>query len=153
MTLATVFRDARDSVASMAASLGYFDAVTQHEPKNAPGKGLSLAVFVNRFRPVQTSGLNSTSVLFELVAQLRCSAMRDPQDDIDLDLIEAADALCAAISGDFDLGAGIRTVDLLGQYGDGMDGRFGYIDHSGHKYRVTDIVIPCIVNDAWTQAR
>lgn len=153
MTLASVFRDARDSVSSLAQSLGVFDAVTQHEPKNAPGKGLSLSIFADQFQPTQTSGLAATSVRFDLIAQLRCSMLREPQDDIDFDLTEAADALCAAISANFDLDAGLRAVDLLGQHGVMLGGRFGYIDHGGHKYRAVDVIIPCIVNDAWTQGR
>lgn len=152
MSLTIVFRDARDRIASLAQSLGYFDQVMLHEPKNAPGKGLSLAVFGGEFTPVQTSGLNSTSVRFVLNAQLRCSMTREPQDDIDLDLIEAADALCAEISGDFDLGAGVRSVDLLGQHGAGMGGAYGYIDQDGHKYRVLELQVPLLINDVFVQS-
>jgi hypothetical protein len=151
MTLMTAFRDARDRVSSLALSLGYFDAVAQHEPKNAPGKGLSLFVFAEQFQPVQSSALDATSVRLNLIAQLRCSALREPQDDIDLDLIEAADALCAEISADFDLGTSVRNVDLLGQHGETLGGRFGYVDHDNRKFRIVDIMIPCIINDVWTQ--
>ncbi len=152
MSLKIAFRDARDRVASMAAGLGFFDHVAMHEPKNAPGKGLTLAVFAGDFDPVQSSDLTSTSLRFMLIAQLRCSMTREPQDDIDLDLIEAADALCAEISGDFDLGVSIRSVDLLGMAGAGMGGKPGYVTHDGHLYRVIDILIPCLVNDTWSQA-
>ena len=153
MSLTIAFRDARDRVTSLALSSGYFDTVAQHEPKNAPGKGLSLFVWLTRFVPIQTSGLNSTSVRIDINAQLRCSMTREPQDDIDLDLIEAADALCAEINGDLDLGASIRSVDVFGQHGASLDGVSGYIDQDGHKFRVLDITVPCLVNDAWTQVR
>lgn len=153
MSLTIAFRDARDQIASLGARSGYFDQVAQHEPKNAPGKGLTLFIFLDRFDPIQSSGLASTSVRVVINAQLRCSMTREPQDDIDLDLTEAADALCAEISGDFDLGASVRSVDLLGMHGDPLGGRFGYIDQDGHKYRVLDIMIPCLVNDVWTQGQ
>ncbi len=153
MSLMTAFRDARDAIASMALSLGFFDAVAQHEPKSAPGKGLSLFIFANDVTPVPSSGLSSTSVRMTVNVQLRCSMTREPQDDIDLDLIEACDALCAEISGDFDLGASVRTVDLLGQHGTALGGRFGYITHDGHMFRVLDITVPCLINDAWSQGQ
>ena len=151
MSLTIAFREARDAIASYAAASGYFDAVILHEPKSAPGKGLSLSVFLADFTPVQSSGLNATSVRMVINAQLRCSMTREPQDDIDLDLIEAADALCTAISGDLDLGASIRSVDLLSQHGAGMGGVSGYITHDNHMYRVIDVLVPCLVNDAWSQ--
>lgn len=151
MSLTIAFRDARDSVASMALSLGFFDRVTLHEPKNAPGKGLTLAIFMGQFGAVQSSGLAATSVRFNLVAQLRCSMTREPQDDIDLDLLEAADALCAEINGDFDLGESVRAVDVFGMHGTVMGGEPGYVNHDGHMYRIIDVTVPCIVNDAWTQ--
>jgi hypothetical protein len=151
MTLTIAFRDARDAVCSYAAASGYFDQVAAHEPKNAPGKGLGLFVFGSSFEPIPSSGLRSTSVRFVLNAQLRCSMTRQPEDDIDLDLLEAADWLCAGISGDFDLGAGIRAVDLLGQHGPGLGAVFGYISQDSHLYRVLDVAVPCLVNDVFTQ--
>lgn len=155
MSLTVAFRDARNAIASYAAASGYFDAVILHEPKNAPGKGLSLSVWLDTdaFTPIPSSGLNATSMRLGIIAQLRCSMTREPQDDIDLDLLEAADDLCTAITGDLDLGASIRSVDALSQHGPGMDGRSGYVDHDGHKYRVIDIRIPCLVNDAFPQAQ
>lgn len=151
MTLTVAFRDARDRVASMAAGLGYFDAVTLHEPRNAPGKGLSLSIFMGPFATIQSSGLNATSVRFVLIAQLRCSMTREPQDDIDLDLVEAADALCAELNGDFDLGTSVRSVDVFGMHGVALGGEPGYVSHDGHMYRMIDVTVPCLVNDAWTQ--
>jgi hypothetical protein len=151
VTLTIAFRDARDAIASYAAQSGYFDRVMLHEPKSAPGKGLTLAIFAADFSPIQSSGLSSTSVRMTINAQLRCSMTREPQDDIDLDLIEAADALCAEISGDFDLGASVRSVDLLGQHGATLGGIPGYITHDGHMYRVIDVMIPCLISDVWEQ--
>lgn len=151
MSLTIVFRDARDRLASLGLQLGYFDAVRTHEPKNAPGKGLGLFIFCDGYFPVGTSGLNSTSVRMVINAQIRVSMTREPEDDIDLDMLEAADALCAEVSGDFDLGAGVRAVDLLGQHGPGLGGQFGYLRQGDTLYRVIDISIPCIINDVWTQ--
>jgi len=153
MSLTTAFRDARDRLTSLALSTGYFEATAQHEPKNAPGRGLTLFVWLARVTPIQSSGLNSTSVRMDINVQLRCSMTREPQDDIDVDLLEAGDAMCAAINGDLRLGGSIRSVDVFGQHGVGMDALTGYIDQDGHKFRVLDITVPCLVNDAWTQAQ
>ena len=56
-----------NAVLSHAAASGYFDRVAGHEPKNAPGNGLSAAVWVDRIGPVPAgSGLAATSALVVL---------------------------------------------------------------------------------------
>lgn len=151
MTLASTFRSARDVIASHGAASGFFDVVMMHEPKSAPGKGLSLSIFLAPIEPIQSSGLSATSVLMTINAQLRCSMTREPQDDIDPDLLDAADVLMGAITNDFRLGGAVRSVDLLRQHSTGLAGVPGYITHDGHMYRVIDVMIPCLVNDVWAQ--
>lgn len=157
--MAVDYRAIRDALADAAHATGYFDQVVTHEPKSAPGKGLFCAIIAGGIAPTLSSGLSSTSAVLRMTAQVRCSMLREPQDDIDLDILEALDTLAAALSGDFDLDVpGVRGIDLLGSMGSpsagtgaGLAAEFGYIDQDNHMYRVGELNIPIIINDVWGQ--
>jgi len=142
-----------DGVISHTAASGWFDRVQGHEVVNAPGHGLTAAVWVQRIKPIPlASGLAVTSALLVLMQRLYQNALSEPRDAIDPNLIMAADALFAAYSNDFDLSGTIRNVDLLGQHGTALDGEAGYLDVSGKMFRIFDITIPLVVNDLWSQS-
>lgn len=142
-----------NGVISHSMASGWFDRVQGHEVVNAPGYGLTAAVWVQRMGPIpQASGLASTTGRVVLQERLYQNALSEPRDAIDPNLILAADALFTAYSGDFDLGGTIRNVDLLGANGIPLDGEAGYLDISGKMFRIFDITIPLIVSDLWTQA-
>jgi len=141
------------AVISHAKASGRFERTLTHEPKSAPGNGLSIAVWVQNLRPVAgASGLASTTVRLELSVRAYTNMLADPQDDIDTRLLDAVDALMAAYSGDFDLGGLIRNVDLLGEHGDPLSADAGYLEQDKKLYRVMVITLPLIINDLWGQA-
>jgi hypothetical protein len=143
-----------NSVVSYASSSGYFDNVQSHEPKSMPGTGLMFAVFLDddAVTPIgEASGLASTTVRIELTGRIYKPFLSAVEDLIDPNLAEATDALMTALSGDFDLGSNARNVDLLGAHGTPLQARAGYQTIDRTVYRVIDITIPVIVNDAWTQ--
>ncbi len=141
------------AVESHAAASGYFDRVNRHEPANAPGLGLTAAIWVDRIAPVPAgSGLASTTVRLALMVRIYTSAIQEPQDAIDPMVLAATAALMSAYSGDFELGANVRNVDLLGQAGEPMSGQAGYLNHDGQLQRVMTITLPVLVNDAFTQS-
>jgi hypothetical protein len=142
-----------NGVISHTAASGWFDRVQGHEVVNAPGHGLTAAVWIQRMGPLgMASGLSVTSGRLVLMQRLYQNALSEPRDAIDPNLILAADALFTAYSGDFDLGGTIRNVDLLGAHGIALEGEAGYLDVSGKMFRIFDITIPLIINDLWTQA-
>lgn len=141
-----------DAVTSHASASGYFDAVQNHEPKSAPGTGLTYAVFVSALASIRSSGLDATSARLELTGRIYKPFLSEPEDLIDPTLVEATDALMTAYSGDFELGGLARHIDLLGQHGEGLGGRAGYQKIDSAMFRVFDIVIPVIVNDVWSQS-
>jgi hypothetical protein len=138
------------AVISHASSAGRFERVMTHEPKSAPGNGLSLAVWAQSLRPI-TSGLDSTSVRLELSVRMYTNMLREPQDTIDTVLLDAADVLMAAYTGDFTLDGLVREVDLLGEHGDPLSADAGYLEQDNKLYRVIVITLPLIVNDLWEQ--
>lgn len=141
-----------DAVVSHAASLGIFETVNLHEPVNAPGNGLTCAVWADRIGPVpQASGLNITTAYVVMNIRIYTSAMQQPYDGIDPLVMEAVDSLITAYSGDFDLGGKVRNVDLLGMYGAELSAQAGYIKQDTNLYRVMTITLPMVINDSWSQ--
>ena len=145
--------DIRDAALGHAQASGWFDRVIGHEPKNAPGDGLTLALWVDGFQPIPArSGLTATSARIGLSARLYMPMLHEPQDEIDPTLLSAADQLIADYSGDFTLGGLVAQVDLLGAHGEPLGGRAGYLEHDGKVFRVFALAVPLIVNDLWEQA-
>lgn len=143
----------RDAILSHAMASGQFDRVQGHEPKSAPGNGVSAFLWANRLRPyARTSGLAATDAVVIYSLRLQMPMLTEPEDDIDPTLMDAADALMAAYSADFDLGSSARNIDLLGQSGTALETEYGYLEHDRKMFRVAVITIPVIVNDAWSQA-
>lgn len=141
-----------DAVVSHAGASGYFTAVNGHEPANAPGAGLTCAVWADQVTPVRTSGLASTSVRLIFNVRIYASAESEPRDAIDPALLAAVDNLCASYVGDLELGGEVRQVDVRGQHGQPLDVRAGYLQQDGQLFRVMTIALPVIVNDLWTEA-
>lgn len=139
-------------VESHALASGYLERVNTHEPKNAPGTGLTAAVWVDRIGPVPAgSGLTATTGVLALMVRIYADMLQEPQDAIDPNVIAAVDHLLGAYSGDFELGGKVRNVDLLGQAGTPMSAQAGYINIDHKLYRVMTITLPIIVNDLWSQ--
>lgn len=147
--------DMVDRLASHAKALGIFDRVLKHEPKNKPGRGLTCSFWLNRIEPARSrSGLRSTSVRVEMIGRIYVSMLQEPQDKLDTDMMNAADKLFTAYSGDFDLGSAERFIDLLGiTQRDPLKCESGYINIDNMVYRVFTFVIPVVVNDAWEQVQ
>jgi hypothetical protein len=151
--VAIALRDISDAVLSHALASGYVSRAYAHEPKSAPGEGVTAAVWVQSLQPVpQHSGLAVTSVRVELSVRLLVPMLSEPQDGIDPALISAADALMRAYTGDFELGGEVAFVDLLGAYGPPLQGEAGYYSQDGQLYRGFVITLPFILNDLWSQS-
>lgn len=142
-----------DGVVSHAMSTGLFERVNLHEPKNAPGNGLSCSVWLDEVSPAQNqSGLSMTTALVVLNVRIYSSMVAEPQDSIDPGLLSATDVLLTAYSGDFELGGNVKCIDLLGSAGTTLKARAGYLEQDRKMFRVMEIVLPVIVNDAWAQS-
>jgi hypothetical protein len=148
-------QDLFDKIQSFALSSARFDAVNTHEPKNSPGNGVSMSLWVQDIRPVRTSGLNSTSALLVLMGRIYTSMTAEPYDLIDPNVLSATVYFIGALSGEFELGGedGVRMIDLLGANGEQLAGRAGYVEIDRKMYRVMTITIPIIINDMWSQER
>lgn len=141
-----------NALVSHAASTGLFERVNAHEPKNAPGNGLSAAVWVDSIGPTPSaSGLAATTGRVALQVRLFTNMIQEPMDAIDPNMVKAVDTLMGLYSGDFELGGSVRNVDLLGQTGTPLSALAGYINQDGKLFRVMTILVPLIINDLWNQ--
>ena len=140
-------------VESIALKTGVFRRVNTHEPKSAPGTGLTLAIWADSILPIPAaSGLSSTSGYVVLNARAYGNMLAKPEDDQDPRLMTAATTLIGAYSADFTLGGLVRNIDLLGEYGFRLGAQAGYVTIGGSVYRIMTTTVPCIVNDMWTQS-
>lgn len=149
----SIFEDLFSAVQSHAMAVGWYDRVNGHEPKNAPGNGLTAGTWLDDIGPVPAGcGLSTTTgrVLFKVRTYTPMLA-EDP-DCIDPNVMRAVSALIGAYTGDFTLGGLARNIDLLGQAGDPMRGKAGYLTQDGKPFRIFDLNVPIIVNDLWEQA-
>jgi len=138
---------------SHGQSLGLFERVKGHEPKNAPGNGLSLAIWTKEIEPaVGSSGLNSTTGLITFSAMALYPAFVEPQEEMEQALLSAVDELIRAYSGDFTLGGMVRNVDLLNEHGAPLGALFGYTLIDNTWYRQGTVTVPVVINDLWTEA-
>jgi hypothetical protein len=140
------------AVESHAASIDGIERVVTNEPKNAPGDGISCAIWVSDIEPLGVaSGLDKVSVLLSLTVRLMKPLLSQPYGQIDPDLLATADRLMRAYAGDFTLGGEVRNVDLLGMYGSKMAAHTAYMTLAKGSYRIVDITLPLVINDLWDE--
>ena len=147
--------EVQSKLLSHAKSLGIFDRVLGHEPKNKPGRGLTCALWVDRIEPARSrSGLTHTDVRVVCNVRVYTNMLQNPQDMIDPQVVNAADTLMEAYTGDFQLGDENRFIDLLGiTQGHPLFCQSGYINIDNMVFRVLTITVPVIVSNAWAQVR
>lgn len=141
------------NVVSNAMQLGVFRRVNSHEPKAAPGSGLTYVVWVDQITPIgRASGLDATSGYVVLNGRIYGNAFLKPEDDLDPRILTAATTLIGQYSSGFTFGETVRNIDLLGEYGQRLGAQAGYVTIGQTVYRVMTLTIPLVVNDMWTQA-
>ena len=142
-----------DELVSAAQRTGLFDSVAGHEPKSAPGTGLHCGLWISDMRPA-ASGLAALSVAVEFQYRIYLGMLTEPQDAIDPAVTRAAAALFGALCGNFlldDTSGAVRSVDVLGSDSEGMRAKSGYLSQDSKLFRVMDIFVPIVINDAFTE--
>lgn len=131
--------------------VGVLKQVHAHEPKNAPGASTA-SVFLREVRAVQAgSGLNKTNALVVWNVRLYQNMLKDPQDSIDVQLLNTMDLLLTSFNADFTLEGTVKAVDILGISGVGLGAEAGYVEIDRKMFRVIDITLPVLINNVWTQ--
>lgn len=136
-----------DAVQSDIMALGLFERVNTHEPKNAPGHGLTCSVWVQNVAtyPLR-SGLDITSARVTFNVRIYSNMLQEPQDAIDPEVLHAVDVILNAFNGDFTLGGQPGHIDLMN-----ITAAAGYAPVDKTMYRVITINLPVNVDDVWNQ--
>lgn len=143
----------QDKLVSHALASGHFETVNETKiDEPTASTGITCGIWVDDITPLRSSGLAATSVRVTYKVRLFAATEAAPESYLDPAMVAATDALITAYSGDFDLGAAVRAVDLLGADGVALSANAHYMNLSGVIYRVMDITIPVLVNDAWAQS-
>lgn len=153
--LTPVIRAAQGMIESTALRLGRFDKVQTHEPKSAPGSGVTCAVWLQNLRPVaQASGLNVTSMLVTFQYRIYTGMLTEPQDAIDVNVAVVAAEMLAEFNSGFvipGIGPDRAELDLLARHGVPLETRAGYLNQDGKLLRVLDTTVPIIAYDVFDQ--
>jgi hypothetical protein len=141
-----------DEVINNVLQSGYFDIVNEHEPKRAPGYGLTASVWIKHISATKIgSGINYTNALVIFNLEVNTNMFEEPQNLIDRKMTKAISNLMRQYHDDFDFNGVIRNIDLLGESGSQLSCDMGYVTIDKKIFRAGVITIPCIVNNVWPQ--
>jgi hypothetical protein len=138
---------------SHAKSLALFPHASDHEPLSAPvtGSSISFALIEGQLGPAP-SGLSATSMKWEWLVRLYSRWSEKPASDIDPALTAAAVTLLGSYAADLDLTAFgapaglVREIDVLGPVSEPK-----WLTQDGATYKIREISLGVIINDAFTQ--
>lgn len=142
----------QQALISAAKGTAVYEQVNGIPTENRVTTGVYCAVEFTELGPARgKSGLDATSVrMVWTMASYMGLESKDP-DEIDPTVLDAVDALFAALHGDLDLGGTARNIDVLGEAGIPLSVRAGYTTVAGQKLRAAIAVVPIIINDVWSQ--
>jgi hypothetical protein len=124
----------------------------QHEPLSAPdAPGVICCIWpAEPMAPIaESSGLAGADARMPVMVRMLRNALAEPQDQRETDLIDAYDALMTALLGAFTLNGKVRAIDVLGESGEALAGQWGYITLDKKIFRIVDLTVPLMINNAW----
>jgi hypothetical protein len=140
-----------DHFRTTCRTTGGFDNVVTHELRKAPTNKFVLGAWLATLDPVaERSGLSSTSLRVELQARIYVPMAGDP-DNIDTEIARRVDLIWARFHETLMVDG--HEIDILGAFGERMRARMGWLPMDNTVMRVNDILVPIIVDDAYTQER
>jgi hypothetical protein len=140
-----------EAMQSMGQETGLFNTVLTHEPKSPPvldGRP-TLALFAGMVTPIQSSGLNSVCLRWQVNGRVYMNGFSEPADAIDPEVVSATSLYIAALAGGFTLGGLIRCIDFYGSDGEPLKAESGYLEMDKKIYRCMELEIPLLINDVW----
>lgn len=134
---------------SKGLATGLFANVNGHEPQSAPSiqGDMTLALIAGPLTTIESSGLNSASMRWEITGRIFTSANSKPADDIDPNVVTAAQTYLASLAAAFTLGGLVRCIDIWGMDGDKLSATPGYLEQDKMVFRTMDLMIPLLLND------
>lgn len=142
------------AVKSVPMALGSFRAsVLFHEPKAAPAKLPTIALWAGPIEPVgAVSGLSEVSGRLTVMGRIYAANAVNIDDKAEETLLRLTSLLLGAFAGAFTLNGEVMFVDLLGAYGTKVSAVPGYLQHDQAFFRVAECTFPVIIDPLWTEA-
>ncbi len=138
-----------DAIRDALAKTNYFSTVQIGEAKAPPTDAkLTVHIWVNGMRHVATTGDKTIQVYTLTMRMMLPTNFQEPVESIEVELTEAVSKGDEGLMADFTLGATVRNIDVVGQYGVAYTVDFGYIDIGGKVFRMADFTMPLIVDDS-----
>lgn len=135
---------------------GYFAQVFIGEPKSPPVDQMTAAIQMMEILPTQVT-LGTDIEVHTLQVRVYRNAMGEanagggPDEAIEYETAQAVSKVLSDLAGGFTLGGKVRAVDWNGEEGGlKVAAKWGHLDVGGTMFRVADITVPLIVDDAVT---
>ena len=139
--------------AVLVASSVFPGGVLIGEPFSPP-VGLTAAIFFMDVDPAQTT-LGSTIDVWTLQVRIYARAGMTPVDasKVEISVAQGVQTVLSALAGGFTLSGSMRAIDWAGEEaGRKLSVKWGHLVVSGTIFRMVDITVPLIVDDAATFA-
>lgn len=133
---------------------GQFTGGVQIGEPFSPPNDLTLAIMARKHSPSQAT-LSATIDVWTVQLRLYARAGMTPPDAqrVELNVLAAYASLETALTGAFTLGGNTRAIDWYGEEaGHRVESDWGHVVISGTIFRVVDVVLPLIIDDAATFA-
>lgn len=128
---------------------GLFVNTLRYEPRGTPANGLTLSLIAGQIEPIQSSGLASVSLRWQIDGQIYLPMHADPPENLDVLLTLAAGGYLQALCAQHTLGGLVRCIDVFGSDGPRLSATPGYLEMNDKMYRVARLMIPLLINDRW----
>jgi hypothetical protein len=134
---------------SFVAGLGVVEDVNGGDIRHMIGGGLKAGIFVSDLTTIRSSGLDAVSVRLEQTIRLYERLQVEPSDVLDVETLRAVDAICNAFVENFEIDGIVRQVDVLGEHGQPLRARPGFLTVQEQDCRIADVMVPLICDDVW----
>jgi hypothetical protein len=136
-----------ETVISASAELGGY---IMGEPKQPPDTGTKPygALTAKSSEVLSVFADMGTRQSHVLNLRLYLDALAEPQENTELEMIDASEKLQAELRKDSTLNSTVMKVDPAGEGGTNMNAIYGYVELGGKWFRIADITVPFIVDDS-----
>jgi hypothetical protein len=138
----------RDKIRDHLLASGAFGAVDGHQPLAQPTSPVTAAIWAG---PVDVSpyqsGMATTKLRLTVFVTIYVP-LEDPLDNVEALVVDAVLTVMTLLHGDFELGAQVECVDLLGAAGTSVSAQLGYVRIDDRDYRTGTVTVPLLLADA-----
>lgn len=143
----TGYATIRDAIRDHLLACGAFGAVQGHQPLGQPTSPVTATVWAGPIDLSQyQSGLAISKIRLTVFVTVYVP-LEDPLDNVEALVVDSIITIMALLHGDFELGAQVKCVDLLGAAGTPVSAQLGYVRIDSRDYRTGTVTVPLLLAD------